>query len=219
MTSRLNYTSATQSGQQATTPTLNQAQNSLYFTRYQTTDYASGPLQQVTTEVIDPEELKSDYYNLPYSVKRPDQTQDSYAYHFGSYDYGTKAFTSPGNGSHMRTVVPHGSTSSVGADNITTYDGNTVTSIYLVRLTNRTIDLTIRNPAGLVVRTETWVYTGAGSYAQVTTQDLTYDGAGRLSQSVSGNGATVSNTYANGRLTSTVGADGTETQFTYDSLR
>jgi YD repeat-containing protein len=82
-----------------------------------------------------------------------------------------------------------------------------------------TKDVTIRNSAGLIVHTETHVYTGSGNFTQLNSVDYTYDFAGRLTQSVASNGATKSYVYTNGVLTDMIDESGIETQFTaYDSL-
>lgn len=79
------------------------------------------------------------------------------------------------------------------------------------------MDTTIYASNGTVARVESWVYTGSG-FTLLSWENYTYDSAGRVLTRVASNGATISNTYTGGRLTSTVGVDGTETQFTYDVL-
>jgi RHS repeat-associated protein len=204
----------------ATSPTINQTQDSLVYSVYQSNAYANlSTVQTTISAAIDSGNSANDpdYSGQPLFVKRPDGSQDSFAQHTGTFNYSTKAFTYPGDGSHFRTTVWHGSTSSSGADSYTSFDSRTVAQIYL--LPNRsTKDVTIRNPAGDIVRTETHVYVGSGSFALLTYEDFSYDSAGRLTQSVASNGATVDNDFPGGRLTSTVGVDGTEIRYTYDEI-
>ena len=116
-----------------------------------------------------------------------------------------------------RELVLHGSTSGTGAVQVSTWNSQSFAPTYL--LPNKsTMDVTLRDIAGKTVRTESYVFTGGSSFSLLNSQDFTYDSAGRVTQSVANNGATVSNTYTNGRLTSVIDAAGTETQFTYDEL-
>ena len=219
--SRRTYTTNIQSAQRLTTPTLGQVLNSKSYTRYQANDYGSvSSSQQTTTEVYDPSGNDPDYFLQPLSVKRPDQSQDSYAYFPGNFDTGTKVFTVSPSGSCWRTNVWHGSTNSSGAYQFTQYAGVTVPTIYL--LPNKsTMEVVIRNAAGLVLHTETWVHTGSGNFTPINSGDSTYDGAGRLTQTTISNGTTttvINNAYTNGRLASSVDVAGTEADFTYDAL-
>jgi YD repeat-containing protein len=215
----LNKVANVQAGHTVTSPTLAQTRNGLSYTITQSDAFAStGSSDYLRTiaEVIDPASgSNTDYSFLPYSVKRPDQSQDAYAHYLGTYSGTT--FTSSGSGTYFRTIVWHGSTNSSGATSFTTYDSKTVPTINLIA-NQTTMDVIIRNPAGSVVRKETHVYTGGSSFSLITHEDFTYDGAGRLTQRVATGDATVSNTYTNGHLSSTVDVAGTETQFSYDEL-
>jgi YD repeat-containing protein len=217
---RQNYITNVLAGATATTPTINQTQDGQMYTLYATDASAGTSLTQHSeSAIIDAGNgiNNPDYYGQPYSVKRPDSSQDSYTHHTGDFNYSTKVFTSPANWSHFRTTAFHGTTSSSGTDSYTAYDGLTVAQIYLVP--NRsTKDVTVRNPAGDIVRTETHIYTGSGSFTLMTWEDFIYDDAGRLLIRIASNGASLHNTYTNGQLTSTEGVDGTETQFTYDLI-
>ena len=219
---RQEYNNNVLAGLTYNTPTLNQSTLGQYYTSYQADAYASASAyQRSVSEVMDVRYGNNpDYNGLVWSVKRPDSSQDSYAHYQGSYNPGTKVFTF-GGGSvsdyYFRSIVWHGSTSATGAIGFNGYDGIPFTLVYLIA-NKSTMDVTIRNPAGLVVRTETHVHTGGSSFSLLASEDFTYDSAGRLTSRVASNGATVTNTITNGRLVSTVGVDGTETQFTYDLL-
>jgi RHS repeat-associated protein len=154
----------------------------------------------------------------PYQQQGSDQAQNSHSAVTGSFNSGTKVFTATGgDDGAYREVVMHGSTNGSGADAATSWDGQTFPSVNVLPYKS-TLDATIRDSAGNVIRTESYVYTGSGSWSLMTYADLTYDAAGRLTQRVENTGATVTNTITNGLLTSTVGVDGTENQFTYDNL-
>ncbi len=219
---RVEYNNGVITGQVFTTPTLNQTTLGQYYTIYQTDAYASASAyQRSVSEIIDARYGNNpDYNGLVWSVKRPDLSQDSYAHYQGSYNYSTKVFTFAGGSAadyHFRSIVWHGSTSATGATGFNGYEGIPFTLVYLTP-DKSTMEVTIRNTAGLVVRTETQVYTGGSSFSLLTGEDFTYDAAGRLTTRVASNGATVTNTFTHGRLTSTLDPTGTETQFTYDLL-
>ncbi|MBI3884659.1 MAG: RHS repeat-associated core domain-containing protein [Opitutae bacterium] len=155
----------------------------------------------------------------PYTNYSADRVRTTTSETSGSYNAGTQTFTADGSNGGWRQLVLHGSDLSLGADSVSSWGGQSFAATYLVP-NKSTMDAVIRDVAGNPIRTETYVYTGAGSFSLVTSENLAYDAAGRLTSRVSGNGsgATTTNAYANGYLTSTVGIDGTETQFTYDLL-
>lgn len=158
----------------------------------------------------------------PYIVKGANQTQISYNQGMGSYNSGTGVFTyQPSGGPVLRLIRVHGSTNASGAQSVSSWAGSgggqPFPAVYLIP-EKSTLEATLLATDGLPLRTERWVYTGSSQFALVDWENYTYDAAGRLTQRVAGNGATVTHTWTNGLLTSTVGADGTETQFTYDAL-
>ena len=157
-----------------------------------------------------------DFAGQLYQSKGANLAQTSGSVSRGTFNPSTKAFTVGSSGDHWRELKFNGSTSSTGANAVTSFDSQSCPSVYL--LANKsTLDATIRDSAGNIVRTETYVYTGSG-FSLLTAEDCAYDSAGHLTSRVASNGATTTNTYTNGRLTSTVDPAGTETQFTYDAL-
>ena len=133
----------------------------------------------------------------------------------GTFNTSTKAFTVGSSGDHWRELSFHGSTSSTGADSVTSFNSQSCPAVYMIP--NRsTLDVTVRIAQGYVYRTETWVYTGSGAFSLMTSEDFEYDAYGHLSQRWASNGALSSYTYTDGRLTSTTDPTGIETQFTYD---
>lgn len=216
---RIEYNGSATTGQRFITPTLNQTTLGQYYTIYQTDDHANSSTSQRTiSEIMDVRTGNNpDYNGLVWSVKHPDLTQESYTHCTGSYNYSTKAFVYGADISHFRTIVWHGSTSSSGATGFNGYEGIPFTLVYLIPYKS-TMDVTIRNSAGDIIRAETHVYTGGSNFSPLTTEDFTYDSAGRLTSRAASNGATTSYAYTNGRLSSTTDPTGTETQFTYDLL-
>ena len=81
-----------------------------------------------------------------------------------------------------------------------------------------TLDATILYNTGQVVRTESWFYTGSNNFSLMTGQEFVRDSAGRIVQTVASNGATTTNIYTNGLLTSAIDENGIETRFTYDII-
>jgi RHS repeat-associated protein len=160
-----------------------------------------------------------DFAGQPYLAKAANQAQAATGVSRGTFNTSTKAFTVSSTGDHWREVRLHGSTNGAGADMVSSFDGQGVPTSYA--LPNKsTVDVIIRIAQGYVYRTETWVYTGSGAFALLTAEDFDYDATGHLTQrwASTGNGALTAFTWTNGRLTSTTGVDGAETQFTYDAL-
>jgi RHS repeat-associated protein len=151
---------------------------------------------------------------LLYVHKRPDLSQASHSYSNGSWD-GTTFSTTAGIG-WWRHLVLRGSSSSTGAESLTSWDGQSFAPIWLVPHKS-TLEAVIHR-AGLPVRRETWVYTGSGAFALLTWENLAYNSQWRLTQTVTTTGATTTFAYTNGRLTSTTDPSGTETQFAHDEL-
>ncbi len=151
---------------------------------------------------------------LPYVHKRSDLSQVSYSYAGGYWD-GSTFSTTAGIG-WVRNLVLHGSHNSSGAESLSSWGGQAFAQIWLVP--NKSTMEAVILRAGLPIRRETYVYTGSGNFSLMTWENLTYDNQWRLTQKVDNNGALTTYTYTNGLLTSTVGVDGTETQFTYDAL-
>lgn len=126
-------------------------------------------------------------------------------------------FSPAWNGDVFREIKVTGTTSSSGATQRSSFDGQSHKAIYLVPYKS-TVEATYRNASGGVVRTETYVYTGGSAYERLGIATATYDQAGRLEDTVAANGATTENNYANGRLQDSTDAAGVVTGFTYDAI-
>jgi len=217
----VNTPSNLKTGQQSSVLTLNNSRYSQNYSTFTTTDWASNPFgssplsQQTYSETIDPTGLNADYFGLPLCVKRPDQTEDAYAYYLGTYSGTT--FTASSSGTYLRSNVFHGTTNSSGADSFTSYASQTVSTVYLVP-NKSTMDVSIQSPSGLVLRTEKWVYIGSQSFTLLSWANFTYDFAGRLTQQAASNNTTVTSTITNGLVMATFDTTGTETDYTYDQL-
>lgn len=206
-----------QTSQSITAVTTGGSLNSQPYCTYQTDSYSDVSNSiRTTSEVINPGGT-ADFYDLPLSIKRPDQSQDSYAYYLGSYVSGT--FTSGGSGAQFfRSIVWHGSTSSAGATSLSSYDGQSVRPINLI-VNKSTMDIIIRDPAGNIVHKETQVCTGSGTFSPVSSEDFTHDVAGRVTDDLASNGAHTEYTYTDGVLTKMVDPTGIETDYSnYDPL-
>jgi RHS repeat-associated protein len=159
-----------------------------------------------------------DYVGRVRSIVRPDGTMSSCAYTHGTYNSSTKLFSSLASNqpvlSHWREITWNGlSAFSVGATVITQNEGLDIEPIYLVP--NRsTKTMMVRDIGGDIVRSETYIYTGEGSFALTTTIDFAYDIAGRRIQTITNTGATSTSTFASGFLTTSSDQFGTETQNT-----
>lgn len=132
-------------------------------------------------------------------------------------DYVSGVFTYAPNGSNWRELVVHGSTSSSGATSESSYDSQSFDATYVIA-NQSTMDVSIRDVAGNIIRKEFRVYTGSSTWPLVSYTDYTYNSAGRLTQSVGSNTATTDYTITNGLLMSTKDPAGNETGFTYDAL-
>lgn len=155
-----------------------------------------------------------DFAGQPYVIKGANQTQTSVSISRGTFNVSSKAFTVSSTGDHWRAMRVHGTTNGSGA--ISSFDGQSFEPVYLVA-NKSTLEVEIRIGQGLLYRSATYVYTGSG-FALVSWIDNEYDGHGNLTQVWGSNGALTNYTYSNGRLQSTKGIDGTETQLTYDEV-
>lgn len=176
---------------------------------------SSGSSQQTYTEVLDSTGLDPSYFGQVLCVKRPNQTQDSYFYSYGVI-YGSNLFAF-GVGDCFATIVMHGTTSSSGADSVTSYASLPMTQVYMVP-NKSTMVISVRNSQGLVVDEETWLYTGSGGYNMIGHNSYTYDYAGRLTNRMNDFTTTLENSYVSNRLDTTKDALGNETKFTYDNV-
>ena len=132
------------------------------------------------------------------SVVYPDHRQTTYTYETGLWD-GT-AFV-PGDGGHTRESAVHGT---VGQPEGIAY---------------KTVkDLSIRDPQGNTVRTETQVYTG-NSYDTIKWTTFTYDALGHRTGAQMSDGTLTESVWGCCALESEVDGQGGETQYTYNDLK
>lgn len=156
-----------------------------------------------------------DLPGLPYVQKRADLSQISSSYS-GGYWNGTTFSTTAGIG-WWREIAVNGSQSSAdGAQSVSSWDGQTFEPLYLTP-NKSTLSVVIRR-AGMPIRRESYVYTGAGQFSLLTWENLTYDNQWRLTQKTDSSGATSDYGYAGGRLESVTDAAGIVTRFGYDAL-
>ncbi|HVU17217.1 MAG TPA: RHS repeat-associated core domain-containing protein [Candidatus Didemnitutus sp.] len=202
--------------------TLNSTTHTETYTQYTKWDYYDNANHYLVsqTEIVDPI-TSADYFSLPLRVMRADQSQDSYAYYLGNWNSSTKTFTVATTGTlYFRSIVWHGSSSSSVGDSFTSFDGQDLLPIHLIA-NKSTKDVVIRDPVGNVIRKETWVYVGSGNFSSVpvSSEDLTYDFAGRMTDDLASNGAETSCAYTNGMLTQTVDPMGVEIDYSnFDGL-
>ncbi len=176
------------------------------------------------TESIDPITADLDESGEPCVLKNPDGTQISWSRSAGDFNLTTRAFTVGTSGLYWRAIKVHG-TSVAGTANgaeataQSSYREQSFDPIYLVPYKS-TMEIVMLDYAGMPLRTETRIYTGAGTWSDaVGYVDSDYDfiRTNRLKSQTASNGAATSYYYTDGRLSSTV-ADGVETQFTYDAI-
>ncbi|MDI1335898.1 MAG: hypothetical protein PSU94_06905, partial [Lacunisphaera sp.] len=158
-----------------------------------------------------------DFAGQLYQAKGANLAQISGSISRGTFNTTTKAFAVSSGGDHWRELKFNGSTSSTGADAVTSFDSQSCPSVYLIP-NKSTLNVTIRIAQGYVYRTETWVYNGGGNFYLVSHEDWDYDGYGHLTQRWASNGALTNHTFTNGRLVSTLDSAGTESTFTYDEI-
>jgi RHS repeat-associated protein len=187
--------------------------------RYNQNAYSDAThLQFTTVQYYRDDAGDADYVGQPVLTIPPNIAQVTSSYSRGTYNVSTKAFTVGSSGDHWRKLEFHGSyTSAGGAEAVTTFNSQSCDSVYMLP-NQSTLNVTIWIANGDLYRTETWVYTGSGSFSLMTSEDFTYDAYGNLIQRLANNGAMTSYTYTDGQLTSTFDPTGTETDFTYDVL-
>lgn len=169
-------------------------------------------------ETVSAQSGSTDEVGEPYLIKNADQSQTSISRLAGDYNSSTGVFTANTTGVNWRELKVHGSTNSSGADQQNSYDSQNFDPIYLIA-NKSSLEVTIRDVAGNVILEANYAYTGSGSWAALNSTAYTYSvGSGRMIQSVASNDATVTNTFIDGHLHSSVDAAGTETDFTYDEI-
>lgn len=189
--------------------------------------YGSGTSSylRTRTESIDTLTSDVDQSGEPCVVKKPDAAQTSWSRSAGNFNLSTRVFTVNSSGMYWRAVKINGSSAAGPANGAeastqSSFSAQSFDPLYLVP-NQSTAEVTVLDCTGLPLRTETWVYTGGGSWSTVPVGyvDYEYDfvRTNRLKSKISINGAGISYQYTNGRISSTV-VDGVETQFTYDAL-
>ncbi|HWA28929.1 MAG TPA: RHS repeat-associated core domain-containing protein [Lacunisphaera sp.] len=185
------------------------------------TSYATGStLASTVVRVIDERSLVL-YEDMgrTLAVIRADQTQESYRpFGFGTYVSGV--FDRTGYPyTHWREIKFNGTTAA-GDYTLTSYDSVNIIPIGLVA-NKSTMEVTICGLNGLPIRKATYVHTGSGNFSStpISSEDFTYDVAGRLLTRTLNNGDVSTYTYSNGLLASMTDPAGTVTEYgNYDEV-
>lgn len=187
--------------------------------RYNENTYSDTTNRLVTNvQYIRADAIDVDFIGKPCVQAGPDARQTSWCYSRGFYNPSTKGFSMNGNQPHWRELKFNGTnTSDGGAQQVLGYDSQACDPIWMIP-NKSTMGLIIRIETGLVYRTATYVYTGSGNFSLLSETNFTYDGQGRLTQSLSSDGARVTYSYLNGRLDTSVDATGLTTKYDYDAL-
>ena len=173
--------------------------------------YGSGTNDYVQTELKHYHEKlgsgNSEFEGRIYSVKNPDKSQRSYRYEEITF-YGSPAYY---------TNVFHGSSDSSAGTQLSSYDGDSIEPIRMIA-NKSTMEETLRDATGRVVRSRTYVYTGGSNFAQVSWRYSYYDGAGHLIEAKSSDTTKYTATWSKGRRSSETSISGTVTNYQYDKL-
>lgn len=160
----------------------------------------------------------ADFIGQLYSVKAADESQVSYALARGIFDHNARTFAPNSGGHDWRVMAFHGSQSGTVGTQISTHVDQNFEPIYLVP-EKSILEITYFNNSGLVIRTETQVYTNAGTFAPLTHEDVGYMAdSGRLYRREANNGAISERSYHAGRLNRTLDAAGVSVRYEYDEL-
>jgi len=126
-------------------------------------------------------------------------------------------FTPNSAGDFWREVRVSGTwSSSAGGTLVSSWDSQSFAPLYVI-MNRSTMEVLWRDPAGNVIKRETYVW--AGSWSAVTAEWIVFDAKGRLVQHVDNNGTiNTTNTWVDGRLQDTTDASGTRIEFVYDAL-
>lgn len=210
------YVSGQQVGKSAATSTVANVRDGQPYTQLTEDGYSDSTNYARTITQYIQADANPDYAGETYMIRRPDLTQDSHAYYYGTYNTSTKVFTiaTPAADSYLQEIIWHGTSSYVAGGLLSSYGGNAIEPLYLVP-NKSTVEVIIRNPAGLVVREETHIVSSGTSWALLSWVNYDYDAAGRLTDRHSPNGADSHSVIANGRVQSVTDELGTET--TYDN--
>lgn len=213
------YINGTMTGMQAKAITNNQVLNGQLFTIYESHSNLTPSTYEISyVDTIDNGNGYNhpDWYGVVLRARKADGTQVSGMRYHGTYNSSTHTFT-VGTGDHLLDVALNGTTDPAGGNLFTSWRGLSIRDIYLIPYKSTIVE-TVRDPAGKVLLVETKIHTGASTPPTMTADEFTYDFAGRLLTQKRDNNTLVTNTYANGRLASTVDAVGTKTLYTYDSI-
>lgn len=207
-------------GKSASSYTQSNVRNGQFYTQTTVSSFSSDTASVTSvSEYVQANASDADQAGLPLMVRRPDGTQDSYAYHQGTYNPSTKDFSPASGGTHFRETVWHGTNTVIAGGLLSSFESFDIAPIYLSPMQS-TKDVVIRNKAGLVIRRENWVCTSGTTFALVTWEDYTYDEAGRLKTTAASNGTSTLNHFGTSGLAEyTVNAEGVRTNFTgYDKI-
>ncbi len=182
--------------------------------------YGSGTNDYVQTELKHYQEKlgsgEGKFEGQLYSVKNPDKSQRSYLYEEGSYNPSNQVFTA-GSGDALRIRVFNGSSDSSAGTLLSSYSGETIESIRMIA-NKSTLEVTIRDAKGRVVRDQTWVYTGGTAFSFVSWSKTTYDGAGHATEVKNSDSSKYTATWTEGKKSSETSISGTVTNYQYDEL-
>ncbi|MEM7395898.1 MAG: hypothetical protein AAF492_26490, partial [Verrucomicrobiota bacterium] len=137
------------------------------------------------------------------SVVQPDGHMDSYTYESGQLTASTNPANSsftPGTGSYTRTTIKHGTESSP--------DG-------IAYKTTR--DVSISDPFGANIYSETSIYTGG--YARISWRAIHLNQLGQVTNTVASDGSTASSDWACCGQIGETDAGGIKTEYLYDGLK
>lgn len=180
--------------------------------------YSSAGLAETSSAESYASSAHPDFIGEPYFVKGADHSQISYSMSRGSIDHSLRTFSPNTTGEDWRVMTFYGSQLSDNATLVSSYDGQSFEPIYLVP-EKSLLEIKLINNSGLLVRTETQVFTATGGFETLNYEDLVYYAdSGRFSHRVDNNGATSQVVYHAGRTHYTHDSAGTIVHYEYDDL-
>ena len=159
--------------------------------------------------------------NQIYSRKNPDGTKISYLYQRGSWNPVSGAFTA-GSGQYKRITQVRGLAAEVDTvtDSVTEINGGRIDEIHCIR-TKSTSRVVIKDPAGMVIRTQDYVFNNSAGWTKLTEVRNTYQAGKNLIRRERVEGSTVTTlyeaSYVNDQLQYAIDEAGTKVTYTYDA--
>ncbi len=176
---------------------------------------SSGTTLASVSKYYQEDTLDDQYRSQPYSVIKPDGTQQSYFYQRGTWDDSTKTYSNTGTSATCVGIFNGASTNLPGSFSMGNYSSKTTDQIWLV--TNRsTADFTIRDSVNRIVRTESKVWDGS-AWQLVSWMNFNYDNSNRLTSKVSSNGDLYEAHYTNALKDWERDGSGIKISYTYDA--